>query len=134
MTNPSIEEILTAARQGQKIELIKLYRGVSGHGLKDSKDAIESCEQPGRRFDEYKLINTFFIGSGGDKTYRPEVYEPDFLNKEEFLRMIGNAIDVGKTMQCHDMLHAVKIFIDNIEMKGGLNALALEREKFIDNL
>jgi ribosomal protein L7/L12 len=39
------QEILAALRKGNKIEAIKIYRNVTGLGLKESKDAIETAGQ-----------------------------------------------------------------------------------------
>src|SRR4051794_17392330 len=49
--------VRTLMDEGQKIEAIKLYRGQTGAGLKDSKEAVEAIGQglrsaaPGRRDD-----------------------------------------------------------------------------------
>jgi len=39
-----LAEVLELARAGQKIEAIKLFRGITGIGLKESKDAVEAME------------------------------------------------------------------------------------------
>ena len=40
----SAEQIRAALHQGRKIEAIKIYRGQSGAGLKEAKDAIDPLE------------------------------------------------------------------------------------------
>ncbi len=40
--SPLEERVLNLMRQGQKIEAIKVYRGETGAGLKESKDAVEA--------------------------------------------------------------------------------------------
>lgn len=48
MPNPIPDETITALRSllfsGRKIEAIKLYREVTGIGLKEAKDAVEELE------------------------------------------------------------------------------------------
>ncbi len=39
--------VLALLRNGRKIEAIKLYRDVTGAGLKEAKDAVESLERDG---------------------------------------------------------------------------------------
>lgn len=39
-----MNSLTEALLQGRKIEAIKIYRGVTGMGLKESKDAIEEIE------------------------------------------------------------------------------------------
>ncbi|HSH96054.1 MAG TPA: ribosomal protein L7/L12 [Roseimicrobium sp.] len=48
--NPSVsdEQVATLSEcifQGRKIEAIKLYRGMTGLGLKEAKDAVEELEK-----------------------------------------------------------------------------------------
>ena len=38
------EEIQSLLRQGKKIHAIKIYRSISGCGLKEAKDAVEKLE------------------------------------------------------------------------------------------
>ena len=49
MSNPiTDEQIATLSEcifQGRKIEAIKLYRGMTGLGLKEAKDAVEGLEK-----------------------------------------------------------------------------------------
>lgn len=130
-----IQNILDASRQGKKIELIKMFRQVSGKGLKDSKDEIEACEDPtSRRYNEYRLIDAFYKASGGDRRFRPHVYEPEFYDKEKFLNDISEAIEAGRKMRSYDMLDAVITFCENIRDQGGIEELAREREEFIDSI
>jgi ribosomal protein L7/L12 len=39
--------VLALVREGRKIEAIKLYRDMTGTGLKDAKDAVEALERGG---------------------------------------------------------------------------------------
>jgi ribosomal protein L7/L12 len=39
--------VLALVREGRKIEAIKLYRNVTGAGLKEAKDAVEALERGG---------------------------------------------------------------------------------------
>jgi large subunit ribosomal protein L7/L12 len=39
--------VLALAREGRKIEAIKLYRDITGAGLKEAKDAVEALERAG---------------------------------------------------------------------------------------
>jgi ribosomal protein L7/L12 len=40
-TEPQLERVAALARDGKKIQAIKVYRDVTGVGLKDAKDAVE---------------------------------------------------------------------------------------------
>ena len=39
--DPRLDEIAALARDGKKIQAIKMYREVTGAGLKEAKDAVE---------------------------------------------------------------------------------------------
>jgi ribosomal protein L7/L12 len=39
--DPRLDEVLALARDGKKIQAIKVYREVTGVGLKEAKDAVE---------------------------------------------------------------------------------------------
>ena len=45
LPDDAAEAIKTALFAGQKIEAIKLYRQISGQGLKEAKDFIEDLEE-----------------------------------------------------------------------------------------
>jgi hypothetical protein len=49
MSHPITDEQITTLSecvfQGRKIEAIKLYRGMTGFGLKEAKDAVEELER-----------------------------------------------------------------------------------------
>jgi ribosomal protein L7/L12 len=45
---PQPDDLLSLAREGRKIEAIKLYREQTGAGLKEAKDAIERLVATGR--------------------------------------------------------------------------------------
>jgi hypothetical protein len=119
----SVAEIIQAAKNGQKIELIKRYRNVSGKGLKDSKDAIESC-QDGHKYDLEKLVTLFELEGMGKAN----------VTKEQFMKVIDKAIDSGDAMYCHDMLDAVEQLCANLRKKGGLKYIEIQRELFINSL
>jgi ribosomal protein L7/L12 len=38
---PRMDEVLVLLRNGKKIEAIKVYREITGEGLKEAKDAVE---------------------------------------------------------------------------------------------
>lgn len=38
---PALEQVAALARDGRKIEAIKVYRELTGAGLKEAKDAVE---------------------------------------------------------------------------------------------
>lgn len=42
---PSLETVQQLIRRGRKIEAIKMYRALSGVGLKEAKDAVDALEQ-----------------------------------------------------------------------------------------
>jgi hypothetical protein len=54
--------------------------------------------------------------------------------KEEFMNVIENAIDNMHHLQFDDMLSAVEITLDNIKKRGGLKALAMERNNFLGEI
>jgi ribosomal protein L7/L12 len=39
--DPRLDEVIALARDGKKIQAIKVYREVTGAGLKEAKDAVE---------------------------------------------------------------------------------------------
>jgi ribosomal protein L7/L12 len=39
--DPRLDEVIALARDGKKIQAIKVYREVTGVGLKEAKDAVE---------------------------------------------------------------------------------------------
>lgn len=51
-----IEEIKSALYQGRKIDAIKLYRQVSGQGLKEAKDFVEGLEEELRASDPARFV------------------------------------------------------------------------------
>jgi len=104
-------------RENKKIALIKDYRMLSGLGLKQSKDAVESHD-----WNEEALVEDFIQYL----EYTPEPY-----TKEEFMHTIERAIDSMEDMHFTDMIDAVEIALRNIKEKGGLDALARERDEFL---
>ncbi|MFE2515033.1 ribosomal protein L7/L12 [Streptomyces mirabilis] len=39
--DPELEQVVALAREGRKIQAIKVYREVTGAGLKEAKDAVD---------------------------------------------------------------------------------------------
>ena len=118
----SVEEVRAAAAGGQKIELIKLYRRLSGLGLKDSKDAVEAVIGNGYQIEP--ILKAF--DKAGD--YHPE------LSKEQFMNLIEAAVDNKDTYYFKDYLDAVEMLCKNIRSRGGLEVIAEEFDKFIEQL
>jgi hypothetical protein len=128
-----IGEVRGMIRSKQKIALIKEYRAISGLGLKQSKDAVEShqitkASRQGNgsyalaEYKEEELVEDFM---------QYLVSNPDPYTKEEFLNNIEQAIDGMGVYQCTDMLEAVEYLLDNIKKRGGLEVLAKERDEFL---
>ncbi|UCG54226.1 MAG: ribosomal protein L7/L12 [Dehalococcoidia bacterium] len=119
----SIAEVIDLAKKEQKIALIKKYRALTGKGLKDSKDAIESC-QNNTRYDLQRLVDLFH--SNGLPQHN--------VTKEQFMKIIDKALDVGDTMYCDDMLDTVEQLCANLRKKGGLKYVQVQRDLFISKL
>jgi hypothetical protein len=125
-----IEDIKQMARDGKLIALIKEYRGLTGKGLKDSKDAIETARTDrtdalGSRTFDTDIIEDIFRADCG--------YDPDPYTKEEFLNNLEQAIDHGQTFRM-DMIESVKLYIEKVTENGGINELARERDKFLSRI
>ena len=105
----------------QKIALIKEFRGVSGMGLKDSKDMVEKHISP-LGYDRDGLLEEFSVYVGCN---------PEPFTKEEFLNLVENAIDSMDTFHYTDMADATEELLKNIKKKGGLEVLAKERADFL---
>ena len=54
-SNDDIDQIQAAVFAGEKIKAIKLYRGSTGEGLKESKDFIDALEDELRRTEPGKF-------------------------------------------------------------------------------
>jgi hypothetical protein len=126
----SIEEIRHMAKDGRLISLIKEYRTLTGKGLKDSKDAIETARTDhmdglGSRTFDVDMIEDIFRADCG--------YDPDPYTKEEFLNNLEQAIDHGATFRM-DMIESVKLYIEKVTENGGINELARERDKFLSKI
>jgi len=125
-----LDDVRSAAMNKEFIELIKLYRGISGLGLKDSKEKIESyvsgaASQFGtRKYDIDGLIEAF--------KEHLVVNEP--YTKEEFLFLIENAIDTMDSLHFTNMLDVVEVLCSNIRKKGGLEIVAKEANEFLRNV
>lgn len=113
-----LDYIITLTNNGDKIALIKEYRNITGKGLKDSKDIIEDA-----LYNHKNMVDLFRKATG-------HFIEP--YTKEEFMNVIENAIDNMHHLQFDDMLSAVEIALDNIKKRGGLKALAMERNNFLE--
>lgn len=111
-------DVREAARNNQKISLIKLYRQLTGLGLKDAKDAIEEA---GSR--EEDIMYAF-----------EKVCAPLTISKDEFIQIISEAIDNMDKFYHKDMLHAVQVLCENIKDYGGLQRIAMERDSFLNGI
>ncbi len=56
LPDDATEAIKTALFEGRKIESIKLYRQVSGRGLKEAKDFVEALEEELRVSDPTRFV------------------------------------------------------------------------------
>ena len=124
-----MDEIRKMAREGRKIALIKEHRMVSGLGLKESKEAIETVEYRNAlneaSYDPENVVELF--SKYVDITPNP-------YTKTEFMNMIERIVDNMDIYGFNDMLEAVMFALDRIDKKGGLEKLAEERDKFINAL
>ena len=116
----NLDDIRKAFKNNHKIGLIKEYRDITKKGLKDSKDAVEEAMKQG----EDAVVQLFRSILGVDEPY----------SKEEFMSVIENAIDNMESLYYTDMLSAVMSTLDNIKKLGGLQYLARERNRFINNI
>ncbi|MCP3685938.1 MAG: hypothetical protein GY861_25100 [bacterium] len=119
----NMNTIMDMVNKRQKIGLIKKYREISNKGLKDSKDAIESCVDGLGHYDPEKLRSIF----SKHMTGYPEPY-----TKDEFMNLIENAIDNMDVYRFPSMLHAVDSLLDNIKNEGGLKKIAMERDDYLE--
>ena len=124
-----MDTVRKAAYDNQLIGLIKLYRRLSGLGLKQSKDKIEEFmvrdnTNYNHKYDVEGLVNAF-------KEFLI-VEEP--YTKEQFLHLIENAIDNMEALQYTDMVEAVTQLLSNVRRKGGLEVIAKESNDFLRNI
>ena len=56
LPDDATESIKSALYQGRKIDAIKLYRQVSGQGLKEAKDFVEDLEEELRVSDPTRFV------------------------------------------------------------------------------
>ena len=121
-----------AVKKNSFIELIKLYRGVSGVGLKTAKEKIEefsgdswrSGTHNPRTFDLNRLIEAF----------KEHLVVEEPYSKEQFLNLIENGIDNMEAFHFTDMLDAVEVLCSNIRKRGGLEVIAKESNEFLRNI
>jgi hypothetical protein len=118
-----INTIKQYAENKQRIDLIKLYRSVTGKSLHESKDAVEKHE-----------LNDLYDIKGLINEFTSHMIAPDPFTKEEFLNIISEAIDSSDKFFCTDMLDAVLILCNNIKSNGGLIKLAEKRSEFLQAL
>ena len=114
------EDLKIYRNNNEKINLIKEYRRFAEKGLKDSKDAIESCWE-----DFNAMVELFKIASD---------WNPRFT-RDEFMVMVNEALDGAEKMYFNgDYIEIMKILISNVEKQGGLKAIAKKREEFLAKL
>lgn len=136
----NVNDLLSAVDQGNIIILIKNWRTMSGDGLKDSKDKIESLivfdpklpktgsySSSGRGWDA-QLTKNSIMSAFIELSQFPQ------LTKEEFVNMVSNAVDQMHTFHCTDMIEAVEFLFKNIKAKGGLQKIAEENHNFLDGI
>jgi hypothetical protein len=114
------DELRAAFNDSRRIQVIKEVRRVTGFGLKESKDLVEKYMAVG---DADALV---------DRIKDIAKICPDPYTKEEFMALIERAIDTMDTYHFTDMLSAVDALLTNVKLKGGLEALAKERDKFLN--
>ena len=132
--NITIGEIEDNYKLGNIITLIKLWRSLTGMGLKDSKDNIERLIGRTQNtsfpftWDQSieareKVVNGFI-----EQSYLPE------LTKEEFMNMISEAVDNMGKFHCNDMMEAVEFLFKGIRQKGGLIKISEEHDRFLEGI
>ena len=130
-------DIIEMIRNEQKIALIKEYRRLSGLGLRESKDAIESGIEHHPR-----TMTTPLNGTHEDYTYNEnkiialfhEVGGPYGMSDTQFMNIIEKAVKNAKHLHFEDQLDAVETLCHNIRKKGGLAVIVRESEDFINAL
>tara|TARA_R110000822_G_scaffold25990_13_gene78661 strand:+ start:668 stop:1102 length:435 start_codon:yes stop_codon:yes gene_type:complete len=122
-----MDSVRSAARNNEFIQLIKLYRGVSGEGLKDSKEKIES-------FDGGHAQSRVFDIDGLVEAFKEHLVVEEPYTKEQFLNLIENSIDNMEALQFTDMLDAIEVLCSNIRKRGGLEVIAKEANNFLRNV
>ena len=110
--------------KNQKILLIKELRAVSNMGLKDAKDAIEQHYST-LGYDSTAIFTMF-------REWTTRLNEP--YTKEEFVALVEKAVDTMEEFHFTDMIDAVEVMFANIKKKGGLIALAEERDRFLNSI
>lgn len=110
----------------EKIRLIKHYRAVSSLGLKEAKNAIESCESCNGNYD-LDMLKELFASASGIRLV-PEI------TKEELMNMISDALDAGDALHMTNALDVIELFCKNVRAKGGLEAISKERQEFLESI
>ena len=119
-------EILEFTNSNQVISLIKEFRGVSGFGLKDSKDVIESCRKgSSSAFDAQREFNIDKLLAAFDPYINPktpEQIESERLDKIEQERIQKEQIEIAKRQRQismrQNMINGIQIAFDNFESLG----------------
>ena len=122
-----MDSVRSAAKKVEFIELIKLYRAVSGEGLKDSKEKIES-------FDGGHAQSRVFDIDGLVEAFKEHLVLEEPYSKEQFLILIEGSIDNMEAFHFTDMLDAVEVLCSNIRKRGGLEVIAKESNEFLRNI
>ena len=109
----------------KKIQLIKLYRQITGLGLKESKESVDMLMQ----WKQEDVFNEFCRLADVH-----DLMTSAHLSKEQFMEIISDALDSAKNFQCLDQLDALETLCANIRKKGGLGVIAKEYDNFINSI
>ena len=99
----TMNDVLKAAKENQKIQLIKFYRKLSGKGLKESKDIVETAED-NCKFNIDAIIELFEKYVNGKMSALKDGIECVLQNYE--------------TLGFDSIFNAVRCVIDNMEKKS----------------
>lgn len=95
-----LAEVAELVRNGEKIEAIKLYRQITGLGLKESKDAVEQYQRGGELvFNSISVEQGEFVAAGGEVDKEALLARTRELlsqnQKIEAIKVFRTAYDVG---------------------------------------
>jgi len=123
-----MDYVLGQAKLGKKIALIKELRNMSGMGLKESKDAVETCMcgplSSNGYPTEYDLVAI-------EALFAKYCEPTTSMDKPEFMNIIEGAIDNMESLHFTNMLDAVETLCKNIRENGGLEAINKKNARFL---